>query len=118
MKTHTFSFRDKVYAITKQIPEGKVMTYGQVAAFVGSPGAARAVGVCMKENSDPSIVPCHRLVASDGTLIGYAFGGVANKKALLQSEGVQFIGEKVDLQHSQWHPETDVQAEQIRITDW
>src|SRR5207253_1180745 len=97
-------FRDKVYSIAKQIPPGKVMTYGQLAQLVGSPKAARAVGMCMSQNPDNAIVPCHRVVASDGKLTGFAFGGISEKKKKLEKEGVKFIGDKVDLSISQWKP--------------
>lgn len=99
------NFRRKVYELTKQIPSGQVATYGQLAKLAGSPGAARAVGVCMKENSDPKTIPCHRVVASDGKLTGYAFGeGVKTKKAILEKEGVVFIKDRVDLAVSKWEP--------------
>jgi O-6-methylguanine DNA methyltransferase len=93
-----------VYAIAKTIPAGKVATYGQIAELVGSPGAARAVGMCMKENPDAEIIPCHRVVASNGKLTGYAFGGVNKKKEILLEEGVTFIEDRVDLTLSQWEP--------------
>lgn len=83
------------------------MTYGQVAALVSSAGAARAVGLCMKHNPDTTLVPCHRVVASDGALTGYsAEGGVRTKRAKLENEGVIFFGERVDLGTSLWHPIT------------
>lgn len=100
------TFRDKVYDVAKEIPPGKVVTYGQLAQLVGSPKAARAVGMCMKQNPDNTIVPCHRVVASDGKLTGFAFGGVLEKKIKLQKEGVKFIGDKVDLTVSQWDPQS------------
>lgn len=96
------TFTEKVYAIAKKIPKGKVATYGQLAKLAGSSGAARAVGMCMKHNSDMNIVPCHRVVAANGALTGYAFGGVAAKKAKLQKEGVMFKGNLVDLKQSLW----------------
>src|SRR6266436_3959718 len=96
------SFRDKIYDLAKQIPVGKVATYGQLAILAGSPGAARAVGMCMRENKNPSIIPCHRVVASDGKLTGYAFGdGISTKKKKLEAEGVFFVGDTVDLKRSQ-----------------
>lgn len=99
------SFRDRVYEIAKTIPAGKVMTYGQLAQLVGNPRAARAVGMCMRTNTDPKIVPCHRVVASNGKLTGYAFGaGVMTKKELLEKEGVIFVNDKVDLVSSLWNP--------------
>jgi methylated-DNA-[protein]-cysteine S-methyltransferase len=98
------SFRERVYALTKQIPKGKVATYGQLAMLAGSPGAARAVGMCMKTNQNAPIVPCHRVVASDGSLTGYSAGnGISTKYELLRKEGVLFSGGKVDLLKSQWH---------------
>src|SRR5882757_4957956 len=97
------SFRDKVYDLTKQIPRGKVATYGQLAKLAGSPDAARAVGMCMKTNPNAPIVPCHRVVAADGSLTGYSAGkGIATKQTMLLKEGVAFRGGKVDLYKSQW----------------
>lgn len=78
-------------------------TYGQLAKMAGSPRAARAVGMCMKHNPDMKIVPCHRVVGSDGKLTGYSSGdGIATKKKMLLKEGVVFKGERVDLTRSQW----------------
>lgn len=95
-------FRERIYALSQQIPKGQVATYGQLARLAGRPGAARAVGVCMRLNQDTKRVPCHRVVASDGALTGYAFGGTGAKKAKLQAEGVKFVGDRVDLARSQW----------------
>lgn len=80
------------------------MTYGQIAELIGHPGAARAVGMCMKENPDAEIIPCHRVVSSNGKLTGYAFGGIEKKKKMLLEEGVAFIEDRVDLSISQWKP--------------
>ncbi|HSA83521.1 MAG TPA: MGMT family protein [Patescibacteria group bacterium] len=96
-------FRDKIYHLTRQIPLGKVATYGQLAEMAGSPGAARAVGMCMKTNPDAPHTPCHRVVASDGKLTGYSAGeGVKTKRQMLLDEGVTFIGNKVNLNVSLW----------------
>lgn len=90
-------FAHKVYEVTKLIPRGKVATYGQIASLVGSPKAARAVGRCMKTNPYAPVVPCHRVVATNGALTGFsAEGGVVKKKAMLIEEGVKFIGDRVD----------------------
>ncbi len=95
------TFREKIYALTRAIPHGRVATYGQLAKLAGRPGAARAVGSFLKNNPDPTKTPCHRVVASDGSLSGYAFGrGAASKKRLLKREGVKFIGERVNLKIS------------------
>jgi len=96
-------FTEKVYALTRTIPRGKVATYGQLAALAGSPGAARAVGGVMRTNPDIPKTPCHRVVAADGSLTGYSAGhGVSTKKKMLLDEGVAFKGTKVDLSKSLW----------------
>ncbi len=98
------TFKEKVYELCRQIPKGKVVTYGQLAKMAGHPGAARAVGMCMKTNEDAPHTPCHRVVASDGSLHGYSGkGGLTGKKKLLMEEGVEFVGEKVDLRQSRWN---------------
>ena len=98
------SFRDKVYELTRQIPKGKVATYGQLAKLAGNPKAGRAVGVFMRVNQDAPHTPCHRVVASDGSLTGYSgVGGISKKKQMLMSEGISFSGVKVDLGVSLWN---------------
>ena len=101
----TKSFKEKVYDLAKQIPQGKVATYGQLAELAGSPGAARAVGMCMRTNEHPEIIPCYKVVASDGSLTGYSAGkGIITKKEKLLHDGVKFKNDKVDLSLSQWQP--------------
>ena len=96
-------FKERVYNITANIPKGKVATYSQIAKLAGSPHASRAVGVCMKINPNAPLVPCHRVVASDGSLTGYSMGkGLVTKKQMLLDEGVVFKKDKVDLTVSQW----------------
>ena len=98
-------FKDRIYKLTRQIPAGKVATYGQLAKLAGSPGAARAVGMAMKTNPDAPHTPCHRVVSSNGQLTGYSGnGGVKTKKAMLLAEGVMFHKGKVNLTASQWNP--------------
>lgn len=102
------SFREKIYALAARIPRGKVATYGQLAKKGGKPGAARAVGTFMRTNPDMKRVPCHRVVAANGALTGYAFGkGIATKKEKLLEEGVVFVGDslraRVDLKKSGWN---------------
>ena len=104
MKPHKQTFSERVYEIASRIPRGKVVTYGELARMAGSPYAARAVGMCMRNNPDRKIVPCHRVVASDGKLTGYAFGkGVETKQEILLREGVSFINNRVNLKISQWN---------------
>lgn len=97
------SFTEKIYALARKIPKGKVATYGQLAKLAGSSGAARAVGGAMRCNPDIPKTPCHRVVASDGSLTGYSAGqGISTKRKMLIDEGVSFRGTKVDLSVSQW----------------
>ncbi len=99
----SYSFKNKVYDLTRSIPKGKVATYGQIAKLAGNAKAARAVGAYMRMNPDAPQTPCHRVVAIDGSLTGYSAGnGIATKKAMLREEGVQFKGALVDLSRSQW----------------
>lgn len=98
----TSTFKEKIYALTRQIPKGKVATYGQLAKLAGKPRAARAVGSFMKINPDAPHTPCHRVVAADGNLTGYSgIGGIAGKKKMLIEEEVYFNRNKVDLSRSQ-----------------
>lgn len=78
-----------IYAALRAVPRGATVTYGQLAGRIGKPGAARAVGVAMARNRWPVVVPCHRVLASDGALGGFsAPGGVSTKRRLLALEGV------------------------------
>ncbi len=86
MTVVTTTFADLVRSAVKRIPKGETRTYGQVAAAIGRPGAARAVGTIMKNNYDPA-VPCHRVIRSDGKIGAYNRGGPAQKRALLKAEG-------------------------------
>lgn len=79
------SFADRVRDAVRQIPRGETKSYGEVAAAIGYPGAARAVGTVMKNNYDPT-VPCHRVIRADGTLGGYN-RGEERKRELLREEG-------------------------------
>ncbi len=71
------------------IPRGWVSTYGRIAARLGVPGGARAVGNALAKNLFPIVIPCHRAVRSGGKLGGYQ-GGLEMKRALLKMEGVGF----------------------------
>jgi methylated-DNA-[protein]-cysteine S-methyltransferase len=79
-------FQRRVWEELRTIPRGRTLTYGGLAARLGMPGAARAVGAAVARNPVSIVVPCHRVVGSDGSLTGYA-GGVERKRALLAMEG-------------------------------
>ena len=83
------TFFEKVYEAVKQIPKGKVATYGQIACAIGAPRCARQVGFALHVNPQPFIIPCHRVVNRHGNLApAFAFGGEDVQAALLREEGV------------------------------
>ena len=88
-------FSDKVYDVTKKIPKGYVSTYGEIARALGCK-AYRAVGNALKNNPYAPIVPCHRVISSDGSLGGFA-SGPKKKIKLLEKEGIEIKDNKLDL---------------------
>ncbi|HLA86043.1 MAG TPA: MGMT family protein, partial [Thermoguttaceae bacterium] len=85
--SHLSPLGQAVSKACRRIPYGRTRTYGQLAAEVGHPQAARAIGRFMASNRVPILVPCHRVVAADGRLGGFsAPGGVAFKRRLLEME--------------------------------
>ena len=83
--------KEKVYAYLKNIPEGKVTTYGRIAEHLGNKHYTRTVGNILHDNPDPSQFPCHRVVSSKGRVAEhYAFGGAAAQRKRLEDEGVVF----------------------------
>lgn len=80
-------FRRKVYERVARIPYGQTSTYGEIAADVGCPGGARAVGQAMACNRLPLVVPCHRVISGNGKIGGFS-SGIALKRFLLGLEGV------------------------------
>ena len=89
----------RIYEAVKKIPKGKVATYADVAELAGDRKMARAVGNALHKNPDPSTIPCHRVVNSKGELAGeYAFGGAWKQAQILESEGVEIIDGKVNLE--------------------
>jgi methylated-DNA-[protein]-cysteine S-methyltransferase len=82
---HLSSFARKVYQAVATIPLGETRSYQWVAAKAGNPKACRAVGQILKRNPYPILIPCHRVVASDNRIGGYAFG-IERKRHLLQRE--------------------------------
>jgi methylated-DNA-[protein]-cysteine S-methyltransferase len=81
-----------VYNFVSNIPLGKVATYGQLASSLGYPQAARGIGKILNKNPLPIIVPCHRVVCSDGHVGGYMYGK-ERKISLLLDEGVPIVND-------------------------
>src|SRR5688572_24046840 len=90
------TFNQRVWALTARIPAGKVVTYGDIAAALGSPRGSRAVGNALNKNPYAPGVPCHRVVGSTGALTGFA-GGLPKKEQLLTTEGVPVSRGRADL---------------------
>jgi methylated-DNA-[protein]-cysteine S-methyltransferase len=86
------AFNQRVYDLVRAIPPGHTRTYGDVAAELGEPGAAQAVGQAMGHNPVPIVVPCHRVVAAGGRLGGFsARGGNQTKRRMLEIERVGLV---------------------------
>jgi GTP-binding protein Era len=90
------AFQLKALKVTSQIPFGAVITYGELARLAGSPRGARAAGGAMAHNPFMLVVPCHRVVASDGSMHGYsAEGEIRTKQRLLEFEGHKLVNGKI-----------------------
>ncbi len=83
-------FQQSVWRALSKVPFGRTSTYGALAAAIGRPTAARAVGAAAGANPLAIVVPCHRIIGADGTLTGYA-GGLARKTKLLALEGMREV---------------------------
>ena len=98
-------FFERTYELVRQIPRGRVASYGQIAAMLGQPRKARFVGFAMHASPGQAAgVPCHRVVFKDGSLAaGYAFGGPSVQRQLLEEEGVVFLPDgRVDMSTCRW----------------
>ena len=102
MKKYNFKvgtkFQKMVWNSIATIPEGKVMTYQELAIKIGHPNSFRAVASACAKNPYVPEIPCHRVIRKDGTLGGYSGeGGIKRKKMMLQKEGHKFIKHKIIL---------------------
>lgn len=95
---------EKIYDVVRRIPEGKVATYGQIAAMAGNPRWSRVVGYALHVNPEPGVIPCHRVVDRLGRpSSAFAFGGVQVQLELLRQERVEADGNgRIDLDKYQW----------------
>ena len=99
----------RIYEAVKKIPKGCVATYGQVAAMAGEPKMARAVGNALHKNPDPDHIPCYRVVNSKGELSGaFAFGGSNEQANRLRADGIEVIGNKVNLEKYGFTPASQI----------
>ena len=100
------SFVLKVYEVVRQIPEGKVTSYGAIAKYLGSPQSSRMVGWAMNAAHSLADVPAHRVVNRKGLLTGkHHFGGGTIMQQLLENEGVQIKEDQIqDLEKQFWDP--------------
>ena len=97
------NIKEKVYEYLRTVPSGKVVTYGQIAAHLGNPGLARAVGNALHVNPDPDRTPCFRVVNALGKLSdNFGCGGMDEQKRRLEEDGIEVIGNRVDLSRYQW----------------
>lgn len=94
MKNLDPSFNEKCYALLPKIPQGKVTTYKEIAKALNTK-AYRAVGNAMAKNDQPIIIPCHRVVKSNGEIGNYRLG-VTQKKNLLEKEGITIKNNRVE----------------------
>jgi O-6-methylguanine DNA methyltransferase len=94
----------KILQYLQQIPPGKVVTYGQIAAHLGNPRLARAVGNALHRNPDGDRFPCYKVVSAQGKLSNsYAFGGLEAQKCRLQADGIVVTDDRLDLSKYQWN---------------
>ncbi len=94
----TNSPEKRIYEAVRQVPKGRVATYGQIAELAGNKKMARAVGNALRRCPDPDTIPCHRVVNAKGELSGaFAFGGDGVQEKLLAAEGIELTNGRVDL---------------------
>ena len=105
--TQSKGFFLRVYEVVKRIPSGRVSTYGAIARYLGSPGAARMVGWAMNQSStSPEYIPAHRVVNRAGLLTGkHHFDGTTLMQELLENEGAIIEGNRImNMEDLYWDP--------------
>lgn len=110
MKTSEDNFFEKVYAVVKQIPFGKVTSYGAIAKHIGAPNSARMVGWAMNASHNNPDIPAHRVVNRKGLLTGkHHFDGTNLMQQLLESEGITIIDNQIqELEKHFWDPNKEL----------
>lgn len=93
----------ETYDFLTLIPKGKVVTYGQIAEYLGNKGLARVVGHILHNNPSEDLFPCYKVVNSQGRLAPkFVFGGLDEQKLRLEKDGIKVVNNKVDLKIYQW----------------
>ena len=110
-KINNLNFFERVYKVTRQIPLGKVTTYGAIAKCIGSPQASRMVGWALNNTSfNEAYIPAHRVVNRNGVLTGkHSFRHESLMQELLESEGVKVVNDKIeDFENLFWDPSKEL----------
>ena len=95
--------KEKIYAYLTRIPKGRVVTYGQIAAYLGDPHLCRYVGNVLHTNPDPITYPCYKVVNRQGKLAKqFGDGGMKVQRQRLLADGIEIINDRVDLSRYQW----------------
>lgn len=117
--SETTRYRERVYSIVREIPPGRVITYGAIAHLLGDPRQARQVGWAMARTPDECPpIPAHRVVNSRGAVSPDGDGGNAVRRRLLEAEGVVFGSDgRLDLERYLWLPGDSPTREQARNSD-
>ena len=104
------NFFDRVYAVARHIPFGRVTSYGAIARFIGAPKSARMVGYAMNDSVETEGIAAHRVVNRNGLLTGkHHFGGSRMMEQLLESEGIQVKNDQVvDFKNHFWDPNIEL----------
>ncbi|MCL5992506.1 MAG: MGMT family protein [Bacteroidetes bacterium] len=101
-------FFQKVFKIVAEIPYGKITTYGEIAQAIGLKSSARMVGWALNSTIGDSSLPCHRVINRNGELTGKRhFRTPTLMREMLENEGIEFIGEAVNLKKHLWKPPID-----------
>ncbi len=98
--------QQKLYALLREIPKGRVTTYGALARALGNQNLCRAVGAWLHQNPDGEANPCYKVVNAKGFLSrAYAFGGADVQKEKLERDGIKVVNGRVDLTKFGWKPD-------------
>ncbi len=102
------TYKARVLRWVKQIPIGKVATYGQIAALAGKPRAPRQVGQILAGISDPDAIPWQRVINTKGEISTHRRGVGDLQQAMLESEGICFVDGRCDLSQYLWQPDSEL----------